>query len=79
MATQETKKEVKTENESNRKGKLMAGLKSAGWLLETVARGLAGYIILTNFSNKLAIGVGVYFTATGAVLLITHFAKAYVK
>ena len=76
MAT-ENKKEEKVEK--NKGSRFMPGVKSAAWLLETVARGLAGYIILTNFSNKFAIAVGIYFTATGAVLLITHFVKAYAK
>ncbi len=75
----QSKTQTEETNTKEKSGKALAALKSAGWLLETVARGLAGYVILTNFNHMVAIVIGIYFTATGAALLVTHFVKAYVK
>lgn len=53
--------------------------KSVAWLVETAARTAAGYLIITNFNHVVATVVALYFLATAAVLVATHFLKAYSK
>lgn len=53
--------------------------KSVAWLVETAARAMAGYLILTNFNHVVATVVALYFLGTAAILVATHFLKAYAK
>lgn len=53
--------------------------KSVAWLVETAARAIAGYLIMTNFNHIITLVIAVYFLGTAALLLVTHFVKAYAK
>lgn len=71
--------QTKTTTEKTKTEKGKSAVRAGGWLVETVARFMVGYIVLTNFNHMVAIAVGVYFTGTAAILLVIHFFKAYVK
>jgi hypothetical protein len=94
MAFKKTKTEstnTKEENASSRpsmtkqiSSKIGNGAKAVLWLVETVARYLAGYVMLTSclaasngIVHNLVLVVGIYFTASATILVATHFFKAY--
>ena len=57
--------------------KFKSTLRSIAWLVETVARGAAGYLLLVNLTHVVSAGVGAYFAVTAGVIVIAHFVKAY--
>lgn len=57
--------------------KSAAVVKSIAWLIETAARAIAGYMVYANFTGIFSTIVAAYFMLTAAILLITHFVRAY--
>lgn len=52
-------------------------VKALGWLIETAARALAGYLILVNLDGLIATVVAAYMLITAAYFAGMHFVKAY--
>lgn len=62
----------------DKKPKQVPGIvKTSVALAEVVARFLAAYLILNNFSHVVATGVGMYMVVSGAIIFVTVFHKAF--
>ena len=63
------------------RNKLNKSFKAISWLLETVFRGFAGYIILVDktpaWATTIVLVTGIYMTASSIGLMGYHFIKAY--
>lgn len=66
----------KTTNSENKRT-VPHQLKTAGSLVEVVARSLTAYLLLDNFTNIVAIAVGWYMLVTAAIIVVMVFAKAF--
>lgn len=66
---------------TTRKQVLSKVSKAISWLVETVFRGFAGYIILVDktpaWATVIVLMTGIYMTATSIGLMAYHFIKAY--
>jgi hypothetical protein len=67
----------KTQKEESKFSKISGKFKAAGWLVEVVARSLTAYLVLTNFTNIVAVAVGWYMLVTAAIIIVSVFAKAF--
>ena len=68
-----------TNNEASSKKEVPATLKTVGSLVEVVARLLAAYLVLDNFTNVIALAAGWYFLVTAVIIIVMVFAKAFKK
>lgn len=68
----------KTQNEAPKK-EVPATIKTIASLVEVVARLLAAYLVLDNFTNMVAIAAGWYFLISAVVVIVLVFVKAFKK
>lgn len=59
------------------KKQVPAVIKTVVSLAEVVARFLAAYLILNNFSHVVATAVGVYMVVTASIIFVAVFHKAF--
>ena len=69
----------KTQKEVTSKREVPPTLKTIGSLVEVVARLLAAYLALDNFTNIVALAAGWYFLVTAVIIIVMVFAKAFKK
>lgn len=69
----------KTTNNEAPKKEVPATIKTIASLVEVVARLLAAYLVLDNFTNMVAIAAGWYFLISAVVVIVLVFVKAFKK
>lgn len=69
----------KTTNNEETKKQVPATVKTIASLVEVVARLLAAYLVLDNFTNVVALAAGWYFLISAVIVIVMVFVKAFKK
>lgn len=68
----------KQKNEAPKR-EVPALIKTSASLIEVAARFLAAYLIMDNFTNKIALAAGWYLLISATIVIVLVFIKAFKK